>query len=63
MLENLNEYLQALHSGHKYPFALILILSTAVIGALADTISKIPIAWNWTHSMLTANRRKGSPRW
>jgi hypothetical protein len=50
MFEYLNEYLQTLYSGHKYAYALLVLLSTTVAGVSMEMLSGILTAGAGTYT-------------
>jgi len=58
MLDSLNDYLQAVYSGNKYLYAVMVLLISAAFAFTSESIARIPAVWS-----SSTNRRKGSPRW
>ncbi|HBV97330.1 MAG: hypothetical protein JL50_08860 [Peptococcaceae bacterium BICA1-7] len=60
MLDNINDYLQAVYSGNKYIYAVMVLLISAAFTFTSESIARIPSVWS---RLTSTNRGKGSPRW
>ncbi|MCL5058208.1 MAG: hypothetical protein M1130_09495 [Actinobacteria bacterium] len=60
MLESFNDYLQAVYSGNKYLYAVMVLFISAAFAFTSESIARIPAVWG---RLTSTNRRKGSPRW
>lgn len=41
MIDNLNDYLQYIYTGHKYAYALLVLLTTTVTGVGMEALTQI----------------------
>lgn len=46
MLEDINNYLQYVYTGHKYAYALLVLLATTAMGVSMEAIAKLLVAKN-----------------
>lgn len=44
MIDNINDYLQYLYAGHKYTYALLVLLTTTAAGAVVEAATRLLMA-------------------